>query len=762
MKSRLIAASTVALVGLAPIAAATLNSSVAGASTTNYTPVPLDLANLIANSGNTGIKTGVHFEQTVVDSSGNYWTDTTDGKLIEISGASPHIAVGYLNVGGSSLYDAVANGNTIYLINQQSPLCPVEIVDVAPSNMSVNTSTLQISLKNGPTCVTPASGNFGSTTTTSIATDGTNVYFAQRNSTSSNATSTLWEIKSGAVTATPFPLSVSVDSAITVADGYLFAQDPTYSNIYQFQLNGMSSSTPLIPVETYAIPGASKKLGDFQYVSAYKELWFVREFVGQVGFIPVVTSGANKGGTVYSVQGTPNSAAESMTLDPNTNNLWIASGNVNGSSYKSVVFGYFNPSSLPSGSSISPVLVLPPTSSSLSADDFVLSNGAPTYFDNSPLNALTKTDSAGGKVLDNQSFNFVIQPSVASNSPIPGYGGYQLIDPMPTGITATSFTTSSQGTSVTTPWSCQLSPGQSTAGGTGTLTCNLRANAPIAAGTQLPPITITAIATGPVGTPIQNTATLSNATCNDSNVCTVVAPPVSASDSITPITTPVTPAAPTVSLSKTATQPTVSPGGTDSYTISGSFTGLITATATVTDNIPAGLSVNGTPTITGSGFASANCNVAGSVVTCTLVPPAAGVSSPAIGSITVPVSVASTATGSIVNTATVSDPGNNISPVSASATISVVAPTPNAPSSVSPTPNAPSSGSPTPSPVTSVVSVPTAPSSASGTATVVTVPAVHTGEPWRAASYWWLIASLGVAGVILVFPRGSKSRGTQI
>ena len=763
---RLIIASAVALVGLFPIAATALTGSVASASPSTspstsptYSPVPLDLANLINNSS-TGISLSTHFEQTLLDTSdGNYWVDTTQGQLIEISGSAPHVSIGYIDVGGS-LFDAVAGPNDqFFIINQGSSSCPVEVINVASSNLTLNPSTLQFSLGTGPTCITPSTGSFGGSSSYSIASDGTNIYFTQDTNQSgiSGGNSTLWQIDTSTLVATPEPLSVSIDQAMTVAGGYLFVGSSSQNSIYQFKL-GLRSGALNTPLNTYTVNGPGS-LGDFQYVMApagasySNELWFVREFTGQVGYVLVASSpSANPiAGTDYQVAGAPNSEIESMTLASGTNNLWIASGNVNGTSYPNVSFGYFNPGSLPtSGTIISPTFVNTPNNVSLSADDFVLENGNPTYFDNSPLNALTKTDNVGGKTLDNQSFNFTINPSIASTSPIDGYGSYELIDPMPTGITATgvSAPTGIQLGRSLAKWNCTLSNTTSTAGGVGTVKCYLftSPSTQFVAGTQLPPITITAYTTGAAGVPITNTATLSNflpanacGAPESSNVNSaqnapptcVVAPAVSASDTITPYSPPVTPpAAPSVILTKTAAQPIVSPGGIDSFTIAGAFTGNINAPATVTDTLPTGLSLDGTPSITGSGFASASCSTAGNTVTCTLVPPVTGVLSPAIGSITVPVSVNSTATGTITNTATVSDPGDNITPVSAQATITVTVP-----------------------PVAASASASSAPTTTVAPK-VITVPSTHTGEPWSGVTYWWLLSSLGLAGTILIFPVG--------
>ncbi|MDA8025266.1 MAG: hypothetical protein M0T78_01815 [Actinomycetota bacterium] len=736
MKNKFISAAAAAVVGFVPVAAIALTGSVASAATPTYDPVPFDLANLIANRS-TGITATTHFEQTLTDSSGNYWVDTVDGKLIEISKSLPHVAVGYLNLGGGlSLFDAVAIGNTFFIINQGSGTCPVEVVNIDPSNLTLNASTLEYTLVKGSTCIKPTSGHsFGSSSSYSIATDGTNTYFTQNTNASgvTNGKSTLWVINSSTDQATPEPLSVSVGQPMTVANGSLFVGSSSGNDIYQFALSSITSSLNT-PDNTYTLTG-SGALGDLQYVPGKGELWFVREFYGQVGYINVASTPSQSSipGTVYTVSGAPNLETESMTLDPTTNNLWIASGNVNGKVSPNVSFGYINPASLPSTGSttITPTWINTPTSISLGADDFALENGSPTYFDNAPIDVLTKADNVHGSVIDNQNFNFTIDPSIAPNSPLPGSGIYNLVDPMPSGITATAATSATNSVGI---WSCNLTTGPSTAGGQGTVHCTLQAgNSQLTAGTQLPAVTITAYATGPVGVGITNTATLSDSCpqfATPNGVSCTLAPPVNASDTITPFQPVAAPSsAPSVTLTKTATQPTASPGGTDSFTIAGAFTGSINAPATVTDTLPAGLSLNGTPTISGSGFASSSCSGVANTVTCTLVPPVAGISNPVIGTITVPVLVASTATGSITNTSTVSDSGDNISPVSARATITVTPP----PASVS-------------------VSVPSSAPPANVISTVITVPATHTGEPWSAASYWWLVSSLGLAGVILIVP----------
>lgn len=751
------------MVGVVPVAASVLTASVASATPTPiYSPVPFDLANLIANP-NTGITAATHFEQTLTDASGNYWVDTVDGKLIEISKSLPHLAVGYLNLGGGvSLFDAVAIGNTFYLINQGSATCPVEVVNVAPANLTLNTSTLEYTLVKGSTCVTAATGySFGSSSSYSIATNGTNIYFTQNTNASgvSGGKSTVWVINPSSNQATPEPLSVSVGPPMTVADGSLFVGSAGSHHIYQFALSSLTNSLNS-PENTYTLSG-SGALGDFQYVPGNGELWFVREFGGQVGYINVASTGSQTSipGTVYTVSGAPNLETESMTLDPSTNNLWIASGNVNGVTYQNVSFGYFNPASLPSAgsSTITPTWINTPNSISLGADDFALENGSPTYFDNAPIDVLSKVDNVNGSVVDNQSFNFTINPAIATNSPMAGSGIYKLFDPMPSGITATSVTSVANSVG---NWSCKLTTGTSTAGGQGTVECTGETAKMLLAGTQLPVITITAYATGPVGVGITNTATLTNCFVSDSG-CTTGAPPVNASDTITPYQPTTAPSsAPSVTLTKAATQPTVSPGGSDSFTIAGAFTGTINAQATVTDTLPAGLSLNGTPTISGSGFASSSCSAVVNTITCNLVPPVAGVANPVIGTITVPVTVASNATGSITNTATVSDPGNNISPVSAQATITVTpttavsvpasAPPTTVVSTVTPPTTAVSVSVPASAPPTTVIST-----------TVITVPATHTGKPWSAASYWWLVSFLGLAGAILIAPTKWMRKRTQ-
>ncbi|MGC8480573.1 MAG: hypothetical protein ACP5PJ_03415, partial [Acidimicrobiales bacterium] len=288
------------------------------------------------------------------------------------------------------------------------------------------------------------------------------------------------------------------------------------------------------------------------------------------------------------------------------------------------------------------------------------------------------------------------------------------------------------------PWLCNLVSGTSTAGGSGTVNCTVNeGSTSLAPGYVFPSIVVTATANGPVGTATTNIATLSNSfqglCAEGSNGCgtTQVAPDVTASDTVNPTSGLPSNGPPTATLSKTAAQPSAPAGGTDSFMITGQVTGTVSNPMTINDPMPAGLTVNGTPTVTGSGFASASCTSTSSSVTCTFTPAAGGQSDPVLGSVTVPVSVSSSASGTLTNTATLTDPGDGLPPLTASATIQVTAPT---------------------------VTVTSASSASSGT-TTVTVPSTHTGEPWRSAAYWWGTAIAALIGAALIMGTQLRRRG---
>ncbi len=738
----------------------------AGTPNSSYVPVGLNIGNLENTVPPIIVPSGSHatqFEQTVLVGS-NFWTDSTNtGLLVEMSGTSPHSAVGVIDLapaipGGATggFYDMVAVGNHLFVAQVGSQSCPIVEVNVDPSNLTYvgPTSPYQMTLKNKPMCVqAPNSFDFGQANSFNLVASNGILYFTESNNASNfpGASSTLWEVSLGATNpvAVARPLSVPISQEMTIFQGDLLVKG-IGNQIYEFPVASLSHSTVNSPTTTYKLPVASSyNFADLTGVPAgpsnpIPQLWFLRKSVGksnQIGVVPLTQSSEGQG-YYLTIVNAQSPSQEGLIFDSNTGNLWMVSGAVNGSTGASWQFGYFNPDtyfnkpSPPAGVSPQTItlnVVGTPTPQVMSADDFALVNGAPTYFGSTPpVNALAKTDNVGGTVQANQSFNYTISPSISTSSPADGYGLYTLTDPMPTGITATAvLPTAPTGTQL--PWNCNLAPGTSSAGGSGTVTCTVdEIGASLAPGFAFPTISVSAFTTGPIGTAITNTATLTNTVQYGESGPTVVAPPVTASDNIVPVAAPVTQpsSSPTVTLVKTAAQPIVAPGGTDTFSISGTFTGTIRSTATVTDALPAGLTLDGTPSIVSSSFQSASCVGASNTVTCTLVPAVGGISNPSIGTITVPVLVSTTATGSITNTATVSDTGDGIPSVSAQATISVTPPAAAASSA--------SSSSPTT----------TAPSTST-----VTVPSTHTGRPWSSVFYWWLVSAAGIFGISLLVPR---------
>lgn len=246
-------------------------------------------------------------------------------------------------------------------------------------------------------------------------------------------------------------------------------------------------------------------------------------------------------------------------------------------------------------------------------------------------------------------------------------------------------------------------------------------NVPFSLSSSAGPGSFTNGGTGSTGTSVSSTGSTAS-----SNVVTVN---VNA-------TTPVAPSHQlSVVLTKVATNSSVQPGAADTFTITGTFTGTVASAVTVTDPMPNYLTLSGMPTVSGSSFGSSTCSASNDVVTCTFTPPSSGLTNPTIGSITVPVTVSSSApAGQITNTATLSDSGDGLSPVTASASITVTVP------QVAPSVTAPSTG--TGSPTASQVSA----------TSTVTIPAVHTGEPWS-STYWYLLVGLSaVLGASLLVP----------
>jgi hypothetical protein len=201
-------------------------------------------------------------------------------------------------------------------------------------------------------------------------------------------------------------------------------------------------------------------------------------------------------------------------------------------------------------------------------------------------------------------------------------------------------------------------------------------------------------------------------------------------------TTPVAPSQQlTATLSKVAQVASVQPGGSDSFSITGTFSGTVSSPVTLSDPLPNYMTLDGTPSVTGSSFASSSCSGNNNVVTCIFTPNSGGSANPSIGTVVVPVLVSSSApAGQITNTATLSDSGDGLTPISASATITVTSA-----SVAPPVTAASSSGSSTTTPQATATSS-------------LTVPPVHTGEPWS-SRYWYVLVVLSaVLGGSLLVP----------
>ncbi len=115
------------------------------------------------------------------------------------------------------------------------------------------------------------------------------------------------------------------------------------------------------------------------------------------------------------------------------------------------------------------------------------------------------------------------------------------------------------------------------------------------------------------------------------------------------------PQIPELTLIKLATPSSFIVGAPASYTltVTNNGTGPTTATTTVTDTIPTGLTIGTLP---------ANCNAVGQTITCTI---AAGLISGTSQSFTIPVTATISAIGSVTNTATVSGGGDTTCPAAA-------------------------------------------------------------------------------------------------
>ncbi|MGC8480574.1 MAG: hypothetical protein ACP5PJ_03420, partial [Acidimicrobiales bacterium] len=453
------------LLGVSTIAAATALSGTASASPASTpTPVALNLSNLInlsppvVNPGTTS------FEQTVVDQQGNMWTDSVkDGLLVENAAASPHSAIGYINLTryismtGTGFYDQLAIGNTIFTVQQGSTSCPVIATNVAPSNLFPAPFTpFELGLKTPPTCVTaPAGYSFSGQSSYTVWQSNGSLYFTTigHDSQVTGSNGTIWKVSPGSSVATPYAIPTRISAEITAWNGYLLIKGQG-NQVFQYDLASLSNTGLNSPYITYTVP--TVKAYDFADMTVVNtsngpELWFLRKLEGAVGVIPL-TQNPEKPKSSYvgeylSVTNASSPALEGLIYDASSHSLWLVSGDVEGAHGTNFQFGFFDPSTvMPSTTSVTLTTVNPTTTPVISTDDFAVVNGAPTYFTNqTPLNALTKTDSANGQPVVNTSFTYTITPSISATSPADGYGTYTLNDPMPTGVTATAVAATTPG-----------------------------------------------------------------------------------------------------------------------------------------------------------------------------------------------------------------------------------------------------------------------------------------------------------------------------
>ncbi|MBW8851907.1 MAG: DUF11 domain-containing protein, partial [Xanthomonadales bacterium] len=253
---------------------------------------------------------------------------------------------------------------------------------------------------------------------------------------------------------------------------------------------------------------------------------------------------------------------------------------------------------------------------------------------NAPVLTLTKTASAASFTVGVPA-SYTLQVSNTGTSATNAVS--TITDTIPTGLTIGTL------------------PAGCTAAGQ-TVTCTIASG--LAAGSSTSfviPVTPTLAA----GTSVTNTATVTGGgdpTCPAAAHCTSTAGP-------TPVNAPV------LTLTKTASAASFTVGVPASYTLQVSNTGTAatTATSTITDTIPTGLTIGTLP---------AGCTAAGQTVTCTI---AAGLAAGSSTSFVIPVTPTTAAQPSVTNTATVSGGGDPTCPAAAHCT-STAGPTPvNAP-----------------------------------------------------------------------------------
>ncbi len=246
-----------------------------------------------------------------------------------------------------------------------------------------------------------------------------------------------------------------------------------------------------------------------------------------------------------------------------------------------------------------------------------------------------------------QLLTYTLTVSNAGPSAILAASTFSIVESLPAGLTGCSYTPSAgtfnvgtiaSGATGTGTWTGVAIP----SGGNATLTIACTVGAAAAAS-----ITNTATVVPPTGTADPDCSG-APVTCAGGNTGTV--------------TTPVT--RPQLTMTKTASAASFVVGVPASYTLQVSNTGTsaTTASSTITDTIPTGLTIGTLP---------AGCTAAGQIVTCTI---AAGVAAGSSTSFVIPVTATLAAGNPSVNTAMVSGGGDPTCPANARCTSSVTTP----------------------------------------------------------------------------------------
>ena len=472
----------------------------------------------------------------------------------------------------------------------------------------------------------------------SIGSDGTNAWFSTNSGPYApyNVNTSTGYVDKGVIyevgptgLITPYSLGAnapSIDRSVTAFNGSVYVgDDGGDGSIIGYTISTMTSPTvvgstvnenPNAPTNTYTLLSGTGGLGDLQGIQAASgpQLWFLREFNNQVGYVDLTTGNSFD----YGVSGNPTGQIEGMNPD-STGGLWISMGSVNGYLGGGVTFGRINTASLDvtSGSydgTINPQMVpIPSGIPTFGADDFALDNGMPTLFINAypetcktvgysvdsapatrmlPLNcpilSVIKTDSVGHQPSVGVPFNYTIQVTVQtqgnSEVPLPSLSEGQAIsavDTMPAGISASA--------AAGTGWVCVIT------GSGSTVSCSyavLQGQA-LAPGTALPPIVVTAVASNStVGLKLNNNVKVVS---ND-------APMVSNFDQVVPVSTPETTATTSTTIPTSTTILPSTPPGLASTSSATTTTSASTTTTTPVATPIASAASSGAPTqiITGT------------------------------------------------------------------------------------------------------------------------------------------------------------------